>query len=171
MGVPVTATLSRSTFTGLRCKECGHPYEAGARHVCEDVCFGPLEVVYDYDAIRSRVSRATIEAGPTSIWRYRDFLPIEGDPIDVGTGFTPLLKANRLAHRLGLTNLYIKNDGVNMPTLSFKDRVVSVALTRARELGFTTVSCASTGNLANSTAPSRPTLVSTAVCSYPVTWS
>ncbi len=148
----LTATLSRSTFTGLRCKECGHPYEAGARHVCEDVCFGPLEVVYDYEAIRNRVSRASIEAGPTSIWRYREFLPIEGDPIDVGTGFTPLLKANRLARRLGLRNLYIKNDGVNMPTLSFKDRVVSVALTRARELGFTTVSCASTGNLANSTA-------------------
>jgi len=151
-GSSVTATLSRSTFTGLRCKECGHPYGAGAKHVCEDVCFGPLEVVYDYDLIKSRVSRATIEAGPVSIWRYRDFLPIEGDPIDVGTGFTPLLKANRLAKRLGLKNLYIKNDGVNMPTLSFKDRVVSVALTRAKELGFTTVSCASTGNLANSTA-------------------
>jgi len=153
----VTAALSRSalsgaTFTGLRCKECGHPYEATARHVCEDVCFGPLEVVYDYDAIRARVSRASIEAGPASIWRYREFLPIAGDPIDVGTGFTPLVKANRLARRLGLKNLFIKNDGVNMPTLSFKDRVVSVALTRARELGFTTVSCASTGNLANSTA-------------------
>lgn len=151
-GSSVTATLSRSTFTGLRCKECSHPYGAGAKHVCEDVCFGPLEVVYDYDLIKSRVSRATIEAGPVSIWRYREFLPIEGDPIDVGTGFTPLLKANRLAKRLGLKNLYIKNDGVNMPTLSFKDRVVSVALTRAKELGFTTVSCASTGNLANSTA-------------------
>jgi threonine synthase len=116
------------------------------------VCFGPLEVVYDYDAIRARTTRASIEAGPISIWRYRDFLPVEGDPIDVGTGFTPLLKANRLARRLGLKNLFIKNDGVNMPTLSFKDRVVSVALTRARELGFSTVSCASTGNLANSTA-------------------
>ncbi|MCP9914950.1 threonine synthase [Cyanobium sp. ATX 6F1] len=148
----MTATLSRATFTGLRCKECGHPYAATARHVCEDVCFGPLEVVYDYDAIRARVSRASIEAGPVSIWRYRDFLPIEGDPIDVGTGFTPLLRANRLARRLGLKKLYIKNDGVNSPTLSFKDRVVSVALTRAKELGFSTVSCASTGNLANSTA-------------------
>jgi threonine synthase len=153
----VTATLPISTaagptFTGLRCKECGHDYEAGARHVCEDVCFGPLEVVYDYEAIRNRVSRTTIEAGPASIWRYRDFLPIAGDPIDVGTGFTPLLRADNLARRLGLKKLFIKNDGVNMPTLSFKDRVVSVALTRARELGFTTVSCASTGNLANSTA-------------------
>jgi threonine synthase len=109
-------------------------------------------VVYNYDLIRSRVSRATIEAGPASIWRYRDFLPVTEDPIDVGTGFTPLLKANRLARALGLNQLYVKNDGVNMPTLSFKDRVVSVALSRARELGFTTVSCASTGNLANSTA-------------------
>jgi threonine synthase len=98
------------------------------------------------------VSRATIEAGPFSIWRYREFLPVEGDPIDVGTGFTPLLRCDRLARRLGLKRLYVKNDGVNMPTLSFKDRVVSVALTRARELGFSTVSCASTGNLANSTA-------------------
>ena len=150
--IGVTATLTSQTFAGLRCKECGHAYAPEARHVCEDVCFGPLEVVYDYDAIRSRVSRASIEAGPASIWRYRDFLPIEGDPIDVGTGFTPLLRANRLARRLGLKELYIKNDGVNMPTLSFKDRVVSVALTRARELGFSTVSCASTGNLANSTA-------------------
>ena len=148
----MTATLTSQTFAGLRCKECGHAYAPEARHVCEDVCFGPLEVVYDYDAIRSRVSRASIEAGPASIWRYREFLPIEGDPIDVGTGFTPLLRANRLARRLGLKELYIKNDGVNMPTLSFKDRVVSVALTRARELGFSTVSCASTGNLANSTA-------------------
>jgi threonine synthase len=112
-------------------------YELGPRHVCEDVCFGPLEVVYDYDRIRARVSRATIEAGPVSIWRYRDFLPVAAD---------------RLGRVLGLNNLYIKNDGVNMPTLSFKDRVVSVALSRARELGFTTVSCASTGNLANSTA-------------------
>jgi threonine synthase len=115
--------------------------------VCEDVCFGPLEVVYDYDVIRSRVSRATIEAGPPSIWRYRDFLPVSDDPIDVGTGFTPLLKANRLARMLGLRSLYIKNDGVNMPTLSFKDRVVSVALSRAKELGFTTVSCAILGTL------------------------
>jgi threonine synthase len=145
-------SVSEHTFTGLRCKECGQMYDPGPRHVCEDVCFGPLEVVYDYDRIRSRVSRATIEAGPASIWRYRDFLPVADDPIDVGTGFTPLLRARRLGRLLGLNNLYVKNDGVNMPTLSFKDRVVSVALSRARELGFSTVSCASTGNLANSTA-------------------
>ena len=122
--LPIAAAAG-PTFTGLRCKECGHDYEAGARHVCEDVCFGPLEVVYDYEAIRNRVSRTTIEAGPASIWRYRDFLPIAGDPIDVGTGFTPLLRADNLARRLGLKKLFIKNDGVNMPTLSFKDRVVS----------------------------------------------
>lgn len=146
-------TLNTSTVKALKCKECGHEYDLGAKHVCEDVCFGPLEVVYDYDAIRQRVSRATIEAGPNSIWRYRHFLPVTGeDVIDVGTGMTPLVEAKRLARRLGLKKLFIKNDAVNMPTLSFKDRVVSVALTRARELGFSTVSCASTGNLANSTA-------------------
>jgi threonine synthase len=110
-------------------------------------------VTYDYSTLSQTVTRSSIEAGPKSIWRYRPFLPVTSEtPIDVGTGMTPLLKANRLARRLGLKRLYIKNDAVNMPTLSFKDRVVSVALTRARELGFTTVSCASTGNLANSTA-------------------
>jgi threonine synthase len=140
------------TFKNLVCKECGAEYEAKAIHVCE-FCFGPLEVGYDYDALRRQVTRESIQSGPNSIWRYRAFLPVETDnPIDVGTGMTPLVKANRLARRLGIKNLYIKNDAVNMPTLSFKDRVVSVALTRARELGFSTVSCASTGNLANSTA-------------------
>ncbi|NJO09684.1 MAG: threonine synthase, partial [Leptolyngbyaceae cyanobacterium SL_1_1] len=144
---------AKATFTHLKCRECGETYDLGAKHVCEDVCFGPLEVAYDYDEIRRRVTRESIAAGPKSIWRYREFLPIAtNNPIDVGTGMTPLLKTNRLARRLGIKNLYIKNDAVNMPTLSFKDRVVSVALTRAQELGFTTVSCASTGNLANSTA-------------------
>ncbi len=148
-----SAATTEPAFTALRCRECGETYELGAKHVCEDVCFGPLEVAYNYDVIRQRVSRASIEAGPKSIWRYKDFLPVtSAQPIDVGTGMTPLLKANRLARRLGLKSLHIKNDAVNMPTLSFKDRVVSVALTRAQELGFTTVSCASTGNLANSTA-------------------
>ncbi len=141
-----------ATFSALRCRECGAEYEPKAIHVCE-FCFGPLEVAYDYEALQRQVSRESIQAGPNSIWRYKAFLPVCSDnPIDVGTGMTPLVKANRLARRLGLHNLYIKNDAVNMPTLSFKDRVVSVALTRARELGFTTVSCASTGNLANSTA-------------------
>ncbi|MCT7961016.1 threonine synthase [Laspinema sp. D1] len=141
-----------ATFDQLKCKECGAEYETKAIHVCE-LCFGPLEVKYNYDEIRRQVTRETIQAGPNSIWRYRPFLPVMTDnPIDVGTGMTPLVKSNRLARRLGMKNLYIKNDAVNMPTLSFKDRVVSVALTRAKELGFTTVSCASTGNLANSTA-------------------
>jgi threonine synthase len=149
-----TQVLSSSTtaMTGLKCKECGTEYEAKATHVCE-LCFGPLEVKYDYAKIKRNVTRQSIQAGPHSIWRYKDFLPVESEnPIDVGTGMTPLVQANRLARRLGLKKLYIKNDAVNMPTLSFKDRVVSVALTRAKELGFTTVSCASTGNLANSTA-------------------
>lgn len=146
-------TLSTgATFEALKCKECGAEYEPKAIHVCE-FCFGPLEVSYNYDALRRQVTRESIEAGPNSIWRYRPLLPVATDNvIDVGTGMTPLVKANRLARRLGIKNLYIKNDAVNMPTLSFKDRVVSVALSRARELGFTTVSCASTGNLANSTA-------------------
>ncbi len=139
-------------FKSLRCKECGEEYDLKALHVCE-MCFGPLEVSYDYAKLRETVTRQTIQAGPNSIWRYKSFLPVTSEqPIDVGTGMTPLVQANRLARRLGLKQLYIKNDAVNMPTLSFKDRVVSVALTRARELGFSTVSCASTGNLANSTA-------------------
>lgn len=144
--------FTTATFTSLVCKECGADYEPAAIHVCE-YCFGPLEVSYNYEAIKAQVSRESIAQGPNSIWRYRAFLPVATDDyIDVGTGMTPLIKANRLARRLGLKNLYIKNDAVNMPTLSFKDRVVSVALSRARELGFSTVSCASTGNLANSTA-------------------
>ncbi|MBD1848558.1 threonine synthase [Leptolyngbya sp. FACHB-711] len=148
----IDPTQTAATFTALKCKECGAEYEPKALHVCE-YCFGPLEVAYDYSALSRLVTRQSIEAGPKSIWRYRPLLPVAtNNPIDVGTGFTPLVKANRLARRLGIKNLYIKNDAVNMPTLSFKDRVVSVALTRARELGFTTVSCASTGNLANSTA-------------------
>ncbi|MDY6900174.1 MAG: threonine synthase [Cyanobacteriota bacterium] len=139
-------------FHALKCKECGAEYELEAKNVCE-FCFGPLEVSYDYSKLRQTVTRQTIEAGPNSIWRYRQFLPVTSEnPIDVGTGMTPLVRSQRLARRLGLKKLYIKNDAVNMPTLSFKDRVVSVAMTRAKELGFTTVSCASTGNLANSTA-------------------
>lgn len=145
-------TQTPATFTKLVSKEGGVEYDLLPIHVCEET-FAPLEVKYDYDVIRRQVSRESIAAGPNSIWRYRAFLPVVGDDlIDVGTGMTPLVKSTRLARRLGLKNLYIKNDAVNMPTLSFKDRVVSVALTRAREFGFSTVSCASTGNLANSTA-------------------
>lgn len=148
----IAPKLNSASFKGLKCKECGAEYEPQALHVCE-FCFGPLEVSYDFSQLSRTITRSHIEAGPNSMWRYRSFLPVTtDDPIDVGTGMTPLVKANRLARRLGLKHLYIKNDAVNMPTLSFKDRVVSVALTRAKELGFTTVSCASTGNLANSTA-------------------
>jgi len=136
---------------GLRCRECGHPYPAEALHVCE-WCFGPLEVVYDYDAIRAVVSRERIAAGPLSIWRYADLLPARAEgAVNLGAGFTPLVRADRLAAELGLGELWIKNDTLN-PTGSFKDRVVSVALTKAQELGFKVAACASTGNLANSVA-------------------
>ncbi len=140
-----------SFVEGLRCRECGRAYPAEALHVCE-YCFGPLEVVYDYDAVAAVVSRASIAAGPTSIWRYADLLPAENDgAVDLGAGFTPLVRADRLAAELGLGELWLKNDTLN-PTGSFKDRVVSVALARARELGFKVAACASTGNLANSVA-------------------
>jgi threonine synthase len=145
------ATLSTTAAKGLACKECGAEYELKPVHICE-FCFGPLEVQYDYEYLKTFVTRERIQSGPNSIWRYKDLLPVANDPIDVGTGMTPLVRSNRLARRLGLKNLYIKNDAVNMPTLSFKDRVVSIALSKAREFGFSTVSCASTGNLANSTA-------------------
>jgi threonine synthase len=136
---------------GLRCRECGRPYPAEALHVCE-WCFGPLEVVYDYDAIRSVVSRERIAAGPLSMWRYADLLPAAAEgAVSLGAGFTPLVRADRLAAELGLRELWIKNDTLN-PTGSFKDRVVSVALTKAQELGFKVAACASTGNLANSVA-------------------
>ena len=136
---------------GLKCRECGREQSAGPLNVC-DFCFGPLEVVYDYATISEVVSRDRIEAGPLSIWRYADLLPADGEnPVDIMAGFTPLLKADNLGKRLGLNNLYIKNDSVN-PSFSFKDRVVSVAATKAREFGFETISCASTGNLACSVA-------------------
>ena len=136
---------------GLRCRECGRSYPAAALHVC-DFCFGPLEVTYDYEAMGRSVTRERIAAGPHTIWRYADLLPVDDScPVDLGAGFTPLVRADRLAAELGLGELWIKNDTVN-PTGSFKDRVVSVALTKARELGFKVAACASTGNLANSVA-------------------
>src|SRR5208282_4938523 len=139
-------------FTHLKCRECGRKYPKEAVHVC-DFDFGPLEAAYDYEAIRPVLTRDVIEGRAESMWRYRELLPIDGEPT-VGTqvGFTPLVKADRLARRLGIRELYIKNDTVNYPTPSFKDRVVSVALSRAREMGFKVVACASTGNLANSVA-------------------
>ncbi len=141
-----------ATMQALMCRECGKEYPMEALHVCE-LCFGPLEVKYDYDDIKSRMSRASIQDGPKSLWRYKELLPIEGRPtIGLHAGMTPLVHAKNLGAFLGLDELYIKNDCVNHPTLSFKDRVVAVALTRARELGYETVACASTGNLANSVA-------------------
>ena len=136
---------------GLCCRECTRVYPAEALHVCE-WCFGPLEVVYDYEAISASISRQSVAAGPKTIWRYADLLPASADgAVDLGAGLTPLLRADRLGAELGLSELWVKNDTVN-PTGSFKDRVVSVALTRARELGFKVAACASTGNLANSVA-------------------
>ncbi|MCZ7578553.1 MAG: threonine synthase [Dehalococcoidia bacterium] len=138
-----------SFATNLRCRECHREYPLEARHVC-DFCFGPVEVTYDYEGIRRNVTRERIAAGPASLWRYRDFLPCDAaTAVDIGAGFTPLVHAKNLGKALGLNNLYIKNDTVN-PTWSFKDRVVAVASSRARELGYSKLACASTGNLANS---------------------
>jgi len=136
---------------GLVCRECGEMYDLIPLHVCE-LCFGPLEVAYDYDAIRANISREEIERGPQTVWRYKKLLPVGDQPlVDIQTGCTPLLKADNLGRKLGLRNLYIKNDTVN-PTFSFKDRPVTVAATMARSFGFDTIACASTGNLAASVA-------------------
>jgi len=134
----------------LRCRKCGREYPLEPRNLC-DFCFSPLEVSYDYKSVAKAVSREKIVEGPPSMWRYRDLLPVDGNVVDIGTGFTPLVKADNLGQELGLDKLYIKNDCLN-PTYSFKDRVVSVAITKAREFGFDTVACASTGNLAASVA-------------------
>ena len=141
---------------GLKCRECGRYYPSSPAHVCE-FCFGPLEVDYDYEVIRAQVSRARIEAGPKSIWRYADLLPVElgpdGEPhVGSAVGFTPLIRARNLGDELGVKELWVKNDSVCHPTWSFKDRVVAVAIGKAKEFGFDTVACASTGNLANSVA-------------------
>jgi len=148
---PVASTSASGRVRGLQCRECGQLYPTEARHVC-DQCFGPLEVAYDYAAIRAAISRESIERGPRTLWRYRALLPIEGEEVvDSHAGFTPLVKADNLGQVLGLKNLWVKNDTVN-PTFSFKDRPVSIASTKARELGFNILSCASTGNLAGSVA-------------------
>ena len=137
---------------GLKCRECGRHYDKKPIHVCE-FCFGPLEVDYDYDAIKKAVSREKISARDRTMWRYEEFLPLDQKPaVGRGTGYTPLVRAERLGKELGLKDLWIKNDAVNYPTLSFKDRVVSVALSKAKEFGFKTVACATTGNLGNSVA-------------------
>lgn len=136
----------------LKCRECGTEYPLEATHVCE-FDFGPLEVAYDYDRIKKSLTKDSILSRPQTMWRYRELLPVAGEPtVGAKVGYTPLIKADRLAKRLGIRELWIKNDAVNFPTLSFKDRVVSVALSRSKELGFDVVACASTGNLANSVA-------------------
>jgi len=137
---------------GLKCRECRREYSVSPVHVCE-FCFGPLEVVYNYEKLKGDLSRDKIEERPKSMWRYRELLPIDGEPsIGLNVGFTPLIRSQGLAKALGVRDLYIKNDAVNYPTLSFKDRVVSIALTKAKEFGYRIVACASTGNLANSVA-------------------
>ncbi len=134
----------------LRCRKCGQEYPLQPLNLC-DFCLSPLEVTYDYKAMAKALNREKVAGGPPSIWRYRDMLPAEGKEVDIGTGFTPLVKADNLGRKLGLDRLYIKNDCLN-PTYSFKDRPVSVATTKALEFGFDTLACASTGNLAASVA-------------------
>jgi threonine synthase len=144
--------LTANPASSLSCRHCGATYPLGPSHVCLE-CFAPLEIAYDEEVLRS-VTRADIEAGPNNLWRYVGLLPTGHDParrVSLGAGWTPLRAAPRLAAELGMRKLWIKDDSAN-PTHSFKDRVVSVALSAARDLGFTTVACASTGNLAQSTA-------------------
>lgn len=139
---------------GLKCREpdCGLTYPNRPQHICTH-CFGKLEVEYDYEAIGGSLTRAAIELRPPNMWRYRELLPLDGDPtVGFDVGFTPLLRAPNLERALGHGEVYVKNDAVNYPTLSFKDRVVSVALAKAKEFGFDTVACATTGNLGNSVA-------------------
>jgi len=144
--------VAQSFVRGMTCRLCGKTYPLSPVHYCADD-YGPLEVDYDYDGIREVISREKIEARPRTMWRYEELLPLEGEPtVGLKVGGTPLVRADRLAAELGVKTLWIKNDAVNFPTLSFKDRVVAVALSKAREFGYTTVGCASTGNLANSVA-------------------
>ena len=139
-----------SFVRGLKCRECHREYESSPIYVCE-YCFASLEVNYDYEAIGKVLSRERIENGPNSLWRYKDLLPLDHEPtVGLTSGFTPLIKADNLAEKLGVKELYLKDDSACHPTLSFKDRVVAVALSKAIEFGFDTVACASTGNLANS---------------------
>ncbi|HVS73284.1 MAG TPA: threonine synthase [Phycisphaerae bacterium] len=141
-----------SYVVGLRCRECHKQYPQKGVHVCE-VCFGPLEVEYDYEAMKGKVTRESIGARERNLWRYRDLLPVDTEPrAGLNSGWTPLKRARNLEKHLGVKELYIKDDSANYPTWSYKERVVSVAITKAIELGYDTVGCASTGNLANSVA-------------------
>ncbi|MDZ4695608.1 MAG: threonine synthase [Deltaproteobacteria bacterium] len=153
MTAPKTVPQTAGSFVkGMRCRECGNDYPKMPVHVCE-YCFGPLEITYDYEGIGKVLNRKTIESRAANMWRYAELLPLDGPPtVGVHTGMTPLVRAHRLEQWLGLDNLWIKNDSVSHPTLSFKDRVVAVALSKAREFGISVVACASTGNLANATA-------------------
>src|SRR3989440_4080183 len=137
---------------GLKCRLCGKTFPKEPLNVCTED-FGPLEVDYDYGAIGEALSRGKIELRAPTMWRFQELLPLDGEPtVGAQVGGTPLVRADRLAEALGVERLWLKNDAVNFPTLSFKDRVVAVALSKAREFGFKTVGCASTGNLANSVA-------------------
>ena len=141
-----------SFVNGLECRECGRAYPKQSVAGCEE-CFAPLEVCYDYEGISRVLSRDAIASRPKNLWRYQELLPLDGDPtVGLASGATPLIRANRLARALGIRQLYIKNDSVNCPTLSFKDRVTAVAINKALEFGLEAVGCASTGNLANSVA-------------------
>lgn len=144
--------MNRTLVRGLKCRLCGAQYPKEPNNFCPDD-FGPLEVDYDYDAITEALSRADLNGRPHTMWRFRELLPVDGEPtVGARVGGTPLVRADRLAAQLGVDELYLKNDAVNFPTLSFKDRVVSVALSKAKEFRFDVVGCASTGNLANSVA-------------------
>ncbi len=137
---------------GLKCRECGKNYPKEPLHVCS-FCFGPLEVDYEYEGIKKEISREKIESRQKNMWRYKELLPVDNEPtVGMQVGYTPLIKADNLAKKLGVEELYVKNDSVNFPTFSFKDRVVSTALSKAREFGFETVACATTGNLGNAVA-------------------
>ena len=138
-----------SFVRGLRCRECRREYEVSPTHICE-ACFGPLEVEYNYEKIK--LTKAILRSRKQNMWRYRELLPVDGEPIVEDVGFTPLFRARNLEKYLGFREIWIKNDGVNFPTLSFKDRVVAIAVKRAKDFGFSAVACASTGNLANSVA-------------------
>ena len=152
MTTAAVSNTNTSLVQGLQCRECGKTYDKAPIHVCE-FCFGPLEVAYDYAAIGKVLTRAKIESRPHTMWRYAELLPIDGPPaVGQATGMTPLVRADRLAKRLGLKEVWVKNDAVSHPSLSFKDRVVSVAVSKAIEFGIGTIACASTGNLANATA-------------------
>ncbi len=141
-----------SFVKALKCKECGEEYPKEPLHVC-DICFGPLEAAYNYDLIKEALSREVIEGRDRNIWRYKELLPVDKEPtIGLEVGYTPLIRAESLGKALGVSEIYIKNDAVCYPTLSFKDRVVSVALSKTKEFGFDTAACASTGNLANAVA-------------------